>query len=929
MAANTVFKKTYLALWSAVLVSGIGLSGCWNSQSPQDLLKEAQNYHAKGDDPAAIIQLKNALQKDANYGDARYLLGTLYKETGNLAAAEDELHRALLSGVNKEKVQGDLGQVYLSRGEFQKVIDEIKPDSASKPEVQASILVLRGDAFIGLGNREDAAASFEEAQKTDPAYLGAILGQARLQAAEGKLDAALNLVGQVITKDPRNVDAWIMKGDMYRATDKTDAAADAYKQAAAIDSKNPQAHANLAALYVTTGQMDLAQTEIATFEKLYPNSLMGKYLQALLSFRAQKFTVARDDIAQVLKVAPDHMPSVLLDGVTAYQLGSMETAQKELGRFVEAFPQNAYSRKMLALVDLKQKQPVEALKALAPLMGVAHPEPQVVTLAAEAYSLTGEYSKAAQMLEKEATKDPENATLRTQLGLTRLASGQTGRAIADLESAAKMDPAHMEAENALAMTYLGKKDYDQALLYAQRMVKKDPKNPAYRNLVGAAYVGKNDLVNARKSFEAALATDSSYVPAELNLAQIDLKQNKVPEASKRFEDILTKDKNNLQAMMFLAGIAKSTGDDSKAIDWLQKAAKANPKVLQPRADLVRYYLQKKQNKEAVDQAKEAVAADANDTNALDLLGSTQLAAGQSKDAVATYTKLVQLVPRAPVAYYRLGNAQVMAQDDAGAAVSFGKALQFQSDYQDALNALVALDLRAGNYAEAAKLAHDYQVRFPKSPEGFVLEGDIAAAQKDYVKAANAYGHAQTVAKTTAAEIKLHSVLSLSGKAAQADNLMLQWLKAYPNDLLARTYLASAFLKEGNSKSAMEQYQILLQKAPDDALALNNLAWIYHEAKDGRALETARHANRVAPGNPQVMDTLGWILVSGGESKEGLDLLQKASTLAPSDLDIRYHYGSALALTGDKAKARQVLKEIVDSGKDFTQLKQAKALLSQL
>jgi FimV-like protein len=78
-----------------------------------------------------------------------------------------------------------------------------------------------------------------------------------------------------------------------------------------------------------------------------------------------------------------------------------------------------------------------------------------------------------------------------------------------------------------------------------------------------------------------------------------------------------------------------------------------------------------------------------------------------------------------------------------------------------------------------------------------------------------------------------------------------------------------------------------------------------------------------------MDTLGWILVAGGESKEGLDLLQKASTLAPADLDIRYHYGAALAQTGDKAKARQVLKEIVDSGKDFTQLKQAKALLSQL
>jgi Flp pilus assembly protein TadD len=138
-----------------------------------------------------------------------------------------------------------------------------------------------------------------------------------------------------------------------------------------------------------------------------------------------------------------------------------------------------------------------------------------------------------------------------------------------------------------------------------------------------------------------------------------------------------------------------------------------------------------------------------------------------------------------------------------------------------------------------------------------------------------------------------------------------------------------YLNEGNNKAAMGEYQTILKKTPNDPMALNNLAWLYQQANDSRAIETARYAYKINPQSPQVADTLGWILVAHGEGKEALTLLEKATAMSPDSAEIRYHYGVALAQTGDKAKAKQVLKELLNSGKEFGDSKQAQKLLDNL
>ena len=62
--------------------------------NPEKLVASAKESLAKNDRSAAVIQLKNALQKNPDLGEARLLLGKALLEQGDLAAAEKELRRA-------------------------------------------------------------------------------------------------------------------------------------------------------------------------------------------------------------------------------------------------------------------------------------------------------------------------------------------------------------------------------------------------------------------------------------------------------------------------------------------------------------------------------------------------------------------------------------------------------------------------------------------------------------------------------------------------------------------------------------------------------------------------------------------------------------------------------------------------------------------
>ena len=294
----------------------------------------------------------------------------------------------------------------------------------------------------------------------------------------------------------------------------------------------------------------------------------------------------------------------------------------------------------------------------------------------------------------------------------------------------------------------------------------------------------------------------------------------------------------------------------------------------------------------------------------------------------TYQKLASARSESPFAHYRLATAQVNAGDFSGGADSLRRALQLKPDYLEAAFMLAGLEVRNGRHAEAVKLAQQLQTSMPKSPAGFVMEGDVLAAQKRYADAAKAYERAFDIQQTGLLAVKVHAAQIKAGDTAQADAKLQQWLKLHPEDIGVRQYLASERLRVGQNTPAIEQYQLILQKDPNNLLALNNLANLYQTEKDARARDVAEQAYKLMPNSAMIADTLGWILVEQGKTARGLKLLQEAAAKDPQNPEVRYHLAVALAKSGDKVKARKELETLLAGDQKFPQREAAQTLLKQ-
>jgi putative PEP-CTERM system TPR-repeat lipoprotein len=905
-------------------------AGCNMSNDPQQAIAKAQEHRGKRDNKAAIIELKNAIQKNPEHAEARYLLGVTYYDVRDYRLSEQELRRALELKYERSKVLPALAKSMLSLGEFQKVLDEVPLDGITASAAKAEVLTSHARAQMGLGKRDKAGELLEQALAQQPEYADALVEQARLAAGNKKLDEAARLIDRAIASSPKHADAWLVKGELARIGADQAGVMAANQKVLEFDSSNTTARLNIASLHIANNRLDEARKLIAQARSAEPGNVIAVHMQALVDYRARDFKAANDAIQQVLKVAPNYLPGVLLAGAIATELGSHEQAQTHIGRVLERAPGNLYARKLMISTLARSGQMQRAIEVLQIGLKQVPDDNELQTLAGELYLQSGEFNKAAQYFDAATKRDPQNATARTKLGISRMASGETDRAFADLESAVQLDSAKYQTDMVLIVSHLKRGNYDQALKAMESLEKKQPTNPVTYNLKAAIFLGKKDIPSARKNFERALELQPTFLAAATNLAQLDLQEKNPKGARTRLESMLAKDKNNVQALLALAEMGPALGATQKEqVEWLDRAANANPQAVQPQLMLARLYFQMGDAKKALEVAQKAQAKSPDNPQFLDLLGTAQLSTGEKEQALTTYRKLVKLQPKSPAALYRLANAQAAGADPGAAAETLNQALLLKPDFVDAQVALVPLEIRAKRYAEAMRIAQQVQKQNPKAPIGHALEGDVLMAQAKYPLAIKAYETSQGIAKNSAVLVKQHMAYVASGKPDEGDARMSQWLKESPGDASVRFYAAESTMKRGQFKEAIAHYEMLQQKQPENLVVLNNLAWAYAQTKDGRALDIAERAYKLAPDNASVADTLGALLVERGDAARGMELLEKAAKAAPNIAEIHYHLAQGWVKKGDKSKARGELERALSINEKFSDHVEALGLLKKL
>lgn len=898
------------ALRAGAAILAVALAAGCGQDNPDKLVASAKDFIAKQDYKSAEVQLKSALQKQPERGEARYLLGLATLETGDYATAEKEFRRALDYKYSPDAAYPQLARALALQGEHRKLVTELAAVRPQNAAARARLQTELGYAYLALGQVKEARAAFATALADQPGDPAARVGEARLMAAEGNLDGAMKRVNEVLAQSPGLAEAALLKGEIHSARREHEAAVGAMREVVKTQPLNGGARFAIGMLLIEAGKLDEATAEIDAMKKAVPRDMRSRYLEALVLFRRNEPAKAKDAIDQVLRAAPDHGPSLVLSGAIDYQLGQLGTAENALRKALARQPQNTYARSLLAAIYLRLGQPGRAEEVLEPGLRQAPNDPQLLRVAGEVAISNNDARKAREYYERASAVSKTDAGVRARLGSVKFATGDTEGALKDLETASEMDPAAVQADLAIVSAHLNKREFDKALAVADRIVKKQPKSPMPPNVRGIVLSAKGDRKGARASFEQALALQPDYLPAARNLARLDIADKQPDAARKRFESIVAKDPKNEQALLGLAEVLAATGatraEVAAAID---RAVTANPASVRARLAAINLQLQSNDAKAALAAAQAASAAIPENPQIVEALGRAQLAAGETQQAVSTYSKLAALLPQSPAPLVLLARAQAAAKDYDAAAQTLRKALALQPTQMDALQGLLAVQIAAGKPEEALAEARALQKARPKDPAGFVLEGEVHLAQKKTSEAIVAYSEALKRQAAPAIAVRLHRLLAAANRAPEADALAARWLKEHPKDAVMRLHLAERDLARKDYKAAARGYRELLALQPDNALVLNNLAWALAQQNDPAALGYAEKAYALAPNSPAIADTLGWMLVERGDAKRGTEILAQAARAAPNAAEIRLHYAKALLKAGDKSAARKELEAV--------------------
>ena len=910
------------------VAASVLLAAC--GDNPETHLAKAKELSAKNDYRGAIIELKNTLQANPQFAEARYLLGQAYLEQGDPKNAEIELKKALELKYDADKATPPLAKSQFLQGQSDTIITTYAKRKLTSPEANAELQTLVGFAQFSRGKTDEALAAFAAAEKYSPGYPSAVLGEARVKASRQDFSGATTLVDQVLAKAPAQAEGLMLKGDLDRAQGNAKEAIDRYEKAVKAQPRNFSANLSLASAYLGTGQFDLAQKQVDQLKKLSPRHPSVTYLEALLAFSKKDYPKANDAIQLTVAATPTSAQARLLAGAISAALNQPAQAEQHLREVLKQTPGNLYARKLLTSLYLRQRQAQKADEILQPALAAAPDDAVLVGLAGEAALLKGDLDAASKNFERAAKLNPADANVRTQSAALQFAKGDAARGFAELEEASKIGSSNSNPDIALVLAHLRRNEYDQALTSWKTLEKRQPDSPLTYNLRAAIDLGKNDVASARKALEHALELQPNFFPAAANLASLDLKENKIDEAKKRYTTLLAKEPGNLQAQLALAQLEQNTGAKKEdVLARLKEARRTNPTAEQAVIALVSYFVNNNDPKQALATAQQALAGSANNPRYLDLVGQLQLRTGSADQAIATYRQLTALNADLPEYQIKLGNAQLAAGRGEEALQSFSRAIKQGPQSPEAQAAIVTALLRAGKNDDAAKILADLRQRAPNSAPLAELDGDVKFASQKYIDAAAIFRKALAQTPTPNLVVKSHRALALAGKKAEADAILSDWIKKNPKDTSIRLYDADLALRSGDFGRASQQYRALLEVQPNDPILLNNLAWAMWQQKDPQALAVAEKAHAAASNNAAVSDTLGWMLVEQGQTKRGVELLEKASASAPQQRDISLHLAKALIKDGRKDAARTTLQALVQNAPDSAEAKESKALLASL
>ena len=869
---------------SITTLSGCGDDSGSSAPSPKEVqflshIDQAKFYQNQGQLKASISESRSAIQLypnrlkpyivifetlllAGNPGEVELRINELLtKEDINLQGSEQKLHYLLAKSLYIQQ-KLDLAQTELDfiSSNFKTLSEEEK--------------LLQGDIYLAKGETDKAKELFTTISAADNTNVDALLGLSKVALLEEKPELAREIVTKVTNSDNSTTEAWLWKARLAHIEQNYDEAEESYVRAledlSQVDTMTPQKYSTISSLiFVLRQQSKIA--EASRYQDILDQSIPGeiklRFETALEYFKKSNYDAAETELNAILEISSAHNPSGILLGIVKNYQGDIVEAERILSLYVND-----------------------------------NTKPEIIKLLASLQLKLDKASSAVETLQLGLTKNDTDASLISLLGISQIASGLNEEGIKNIEEAMLASPSDIELK----------------IKYAQALSRTGKKQEALEFIANS--------FNEKPDSGRLLIAYGYYLSDT----------NQTDKAIKISKDWIKRNSKVADGYLVLGSLYLSSGQFSPAIEQFSKAKSIETKNPLIQLNLGKSYAGNKQPEEAKNAFFQAVnlAPDSPDVNRTLY---NYLSATQTMDEVITsYEKLVDKLPNATLPHIALAelylkqnsfekslaivNAprfsnnivaqnllKAAAQAKAKQLVSEGKTKEAKN-FIDGLIANqksgdIGLSLLLANIYYISKeeasglgIINDLKKSHPESPLPYEFLANRYFQKQEYESAINEYSQAWEIKPSELLAIKMSQTLKRL-ESNEALNPLIDWLAIEKDSPRVMTMLAMSYQETGEEEKAIATYEELLAVHTNNAVAMNNLAWLYHEQKNPKAEELAKKASEIAAGNPAILDTYGWILFENGRAKEASAVLENAYRLDQTSTEIKEHLLAAYKAIG--------------------------------
>ncbi len=209
--------------------------------------QRAYSSHMAGDRETAKRLYEKVLMKQPKHVDARYMLGTLLAESGEIELALTHLKAAAIRMPNSPMIHTNLGNAYLKLDKLDQAGECYKKALKLDPLVPETLFNL-GMIFHRQGSLDEATSYIERSIEVNPAFHEAYMMLSKIYREQGQPELSAACFIKVLAIKPDKIEALFELGNLYAASQDHTNAVFYFKRVLEIDPGNESARHAVAAL---------------------------------------------------------------------------------------------------------------------------------------------------------------------------------------------------------------------------------------------------------------------------------------------------------------------------------------------------------------------------------------------------------------------------------------------------------------------------------------------------------------------------------------------------------------------------------------------------------------------------------------------------------------------------------------------------------